>query len=106
MKEQDDLENAGAVELPIDGILDLHTFHPREVRDLLQEYLTACRVKGILEVRIIHGKGTGMLRETVHTLLKRLPEVVSFRLAGQDAGSWGATVARLRPLDHGHTGKE
>lgn len=100
MKEDEDFENAEAVELPIDGVLDLHTFHPREVRDLLPEYLIACREKGILEVRIIHGKGTGMLRETVHALLKRLPEVVSFRLAGQDAGSWGATIARLMPIDY------
>jgi DNA-nicking Smr family endonuclease len=99
MKE-DDCENAEPVELPIDGVLDLHTFHPREVRDLLPEYLMVCREKGILDVRIIHGKGTGMLRETVHALLKRLPEVVSFRLAGEDAGSWGATVVRLAPLDH------
>jgi dsDNA-specific endonuclease/ATPase MutS2 len=91
-------ENTEPVELPIDGILDLHTFRPQEVKDLLPEYLMACREKGILEVRIIHGKGTGMLRETVHSLLKRLPEVVSFSLAGQDAGSWGATVARLKDL--------
>jgi DNA-nicking Smr family endonuclease len=100
MKEDEDFENTEAVELPIDGTLDLHTFHPREVRDLLPEYLMACREKGILEIRIIHGKGTGMLRETVHALLKRLPEVVSFSLAGEDAGSWGATVVRLAPLDH------
>ena len=106
MKEDEDIENAEAVELPIDGILDLHTFHPREVRDLLPEYLTACRVKGILDVRIIHGKGTGMLRESVHALLRRLPEVVSFRLAGQDGGSWGATVVRLAPLDHAQRGKK
>jgi DNA-nicking Smr family endonuclease len=99
MKE-DDYKNAEVVELPIDGVLDLHTFHPREVRDLLPEYLAACRGKRILEVRIIHGKGTGMLRETVHALLKRLPEVVSFRLAGQDAGSWGATIVRLSPMDY------
>jgi len=104
MKEYEDFEKKEAVELPIDGILDLHTFHPREVRDLLPEYLTACREKGILEVRIIHGKGTGMLRETVHSLLKRLPDVVSFRLAGHEAGSWGATVALLSPLDQAHRG--
>jgi DNA-nicking Smr family endonuclease len=106
MEKYEDFEKSEAVKLPIDGILDLHTFHPREVRDLLPEYLTACRGKGILEVRIIHGKGSGMLRETVHTLLKRLPEVVSFRLAGEDGGSWGATIACLKPLDHAHTGKE
>jgi DNA-nicking Smr family endonuclease len=106
MTEEDDIENAEAVALPIDGILDLHAFHPREVRDLLPEYLTACREKGVLDVRVIHGKGTGMLRETVHALLKRLPEVVSFRLAGQDAGSWGATIVRLKPMANAQQGKK
>ena len=52
-------------------------------------------MKGILEVRIIHGKGTGMMRETVHSILKRMPEVVSFKLADETAGSWGATIAVL-----------
>ena len=83
------------VDFPIDGIIDLHTFQPGEVKNLLPEYLHACRNKGILEVRIIHGKGTGMMRETVHSILKRMPEVVSFRLADETAGSWGATIAVL-----------
>lgn len=87
------------VELPINGVLDLHTFHPREVKDLLPGYLHECLMKGILEVRVIHGKGTGMLRETVHAILKRLPEVASFRLADETAGSWGATLVQLRPSD-------
>jgi dsDNA-specific endonuclease/ATPase MutS2 len=91
-------EGFEAVELPIDGILDLHTFQPGEVKDLLPEYLALCRGKGIIEVRIIHGKGTGTLRETVHSILKRLPEVVSFKLAGEAGGSWGATVVTLRPM--------
>ena len=90
-------ERIAPIELPIDGILDLHAFRPREIKDLLPEYIALCRKKGILDVRIIHGKGTGTLRETVHSILKRLPDVVSFRLAGDDAGSWGATLARLRP---------
>jgi DNA-nicking Smr family endonuclease len=89
-------EEPEPVPLVVDGTLDLHTFHPRDVQSLVEEYLRACREKGILEVRIIHGKGTGALRETVHALLARLPEVVSFRLAGEDAGSWGATLVRLR----------
>jgi dsDNA-specific endonuclease/ATPase MutS2 len=59
-----------------------------------------CRRKGILNVRIIHGKGSGTLREVVHSVLKRLPEVVSFSLAGMDAGGWGATVAILRPMEY------
>lgn len=84
------------VELPIDGTLDLHTFRPGDVKDLLPEYLALCREKGIHEVRIIHGKGTGALRETVHAILKRMPEVASFRLAGESGGSWGATIATLR----------
>jgi len=85
-------------ELPIDGTLDLHTFHPRDVKSLVPEYLRACQEKGILDVRIIHGKGTGTLRRTVHATLERLPEVASFKLAG-DRGSWGATLVRLHPLD-------
>ena len=88
-------------ELPIDGTLDLHTFHPRDVKSLVPEYIQACRERGILDLRIIHGKGTGVLRKTVHAVLERLPEVASFALAG-DASSWGATIVRLRPLDDTH----
>jgi DNA-nicking Smr family endonuclease len=84
-----------AFELPIEGTLDLHAFDPRDVKSLVSEYLSACRQKGILEVRIIHGKGTGALRRSVHAVLKRMPEVQSFRLAG-DASSWGATIVHLR----------
>lgn len=97
--ESDNISEPEPVEIPINGILDLHTFRPREVKDLLPEYLHECRKRGILEVRVIHGKGSGMLRETVHTILIRLPEVASFRLADETAGSWGATVVALRPFD-------
>jgi dsDNA-specific endonuclease/ATPase MutS2 len=82
--------------LPIDGVLDLHTFRPKEVKDLVPEYLGECLLRGITEVRIIHGKGSGTLRRTVRSLLEKDPHVVSFRDADHEIGGWGATVVRLR----------
>jgi dsDNA-specific endonuclease/ATPase MutS2 len=83
-------------ELPINGVLDLHTFRPGDVKDLIPEYLAECRKRGIRQIRIVHGKGTGALRETVHAMLGKLPEVASFGLAPENAGGWGATVLTLR----------
>ncbi len=84
------------VAMPIDGTLDLHTFRPSEVGTLVPEWLEACRARGILEVRIVHGKGTGALRRTVAALLARSPLVETFRTADETGGGWGATIARLR----------
>lgn len=86
----------GLFDFPVDGVLDLHCFQPGEVKDLLPHYIALCKDKGILQVRVIHGKGSGRLRETVHAILRRLPEVVSFSLASSEAGGWGATVVVLR----------
>jgi DNA-nicking Smr family endonuclease len=91
-------EEEGAVTIPIDGTLDLHTFHPRDLGTLLPEYFNACRERGLLDVRVVHGKGKGILRTAVEAILARSPEVESFRRAGAGAGEWGATLVRLRPL--------
>jgi DNA-nicking Smr family endonuclease len=84
------------IQLPIDGVLDLHTFKPQEVKELVLDYLAACQDRGILSVRIIHGKGIGNLRRTVHFLLAKHPQVVSFAPASEHFGGWGATIVHLR----------
>ncbi|HKQ97058.1 MAG TPA: Smr/MutS family protein [Candidatus Polarisedimenticolia bacterium] len=85
------------VELPIDGTLDLHTFDPDEIERLLPDYFEACRERGLLEVRVVHGKGRGILKARVRALLDRIDAVASHRPAGEDAGGWGATLVTLRP---------
>ncbi len=86
----------GPIEQPINGVLDLHTFRPGEVKDLVPEYLTACRERGILQVRIIHGKGVGTIRNIVTSVLEKLPYVESFSTADEVGGGWGATIVVLR----------
>ena len=94
----DDQNREEPVSLPVDGVLDLHTFRPRDVKDVVLDYIELCREKGILEVRVIHGKGIGELRRTVHKLLERHPDVESFAIANQHYGGEGATIVRLRPV--------
>ncbi|MEP4932877.1 Smr/MutS family protein [Haloferula sp.] len=82
--------------IPITPELDLHTFRPSEIGELLPEYFAECLSEGIKSVRVIHGKGTGALREGVHSLLRRLPHVADFQYpAGGGSGGWGATWVRL-----------
>ncbi len=88
----------GPIQLPIEGVLDLHTFRPQDIKELVPAYVEACREKGILKIRIVHGKGIGNLRRTVHALLGRMPEVASFALASEPFGGWGATIVSLHPL--------
>lgn len=91
-----ELDDTQPLELPINGVLDLHTFRPKDINELIPDYLAECRKRGIHQIRIIHGKGIGALRETVHAILRRTPDVVSFGLAPENAGGWGATVLVLR----------
>jgi DNA-nicking Smr family endonuclease len=90
------VEDEAPAQLPIDGVLDLHAFRPEDVAELVQDYLDECQRAGIVEIRIIHGKGKGTLRRTVHAGLERRKDVVAFTLAPSDRGGWGATLVTLR----------
>ncbi|MGQ9609376.1 MAG: Smr/MutS family protein [bacterium] len=87
----DDLDN-DIIEMPIDGTLDLHTFSPREIKDLIPTYLNECLKLGITEVNIIHGKGKGVLRNIVHSILDKYPYIESYRYGD----SWGVTSVMLK----------
>ncbi len=96
MTDEKDVSPDGPVELPIDGVLDLHTFSPKDVKDLVPEYIGECVRRGVTDLRIIHGKGTGTLKAIVHSLLEKDPRVASFSDAGTGAGGWGATKVELQ----------
>ncbi len=85
------------VVLPIEDSLDLHSFAPRDIPDVVREYLAACVQQGLAEVRLIHGRGTGTQRSVVRSVLAAHPLVVEFADAPPERGGWGATVVRLRP---------
>lgn len=84
------------VAIEIDGILDLHPFSPKDLKTLIPDYLEECQKKGILEIKIIHGKGIGNIRRSVHALLERNSMVADYRLADLHSGSWGATIVHLK----------
>ena len=84
------------IDAPLSSELDLHTFLPKECADVVAEYVRAAQEAGMTAVRIVHGKGTGTLRTTVHALLQRSPDVVGFRGGDETSGSWGATIVTLR----------
>jgi DNA-nicking Smr family endonuclease len=86
-----------AVAIPITGELDLHAFAVREIPSLVAEYLRACRERGILQVRLAHGRGRGVQRAVVRRVLRSSPDVVSFADAAPHSGGWGATLVELRP---------
>ena len=85
------------VVLEICDILDLHTFSPKEIPEIVEAYLEEARRKGFTTVRIIHGKGVGVQRERVRAVLRRTPFVARFQMAPAQAGSWGATIVWFMP---------
>ena len=98
MCDDDDWTEDEIVTLPIDGVLDLHTFLPKDVKELVPEYIDACLERGITEIRIIHGKGKGVLRRVVVSILDKHPRVSSYRSAGAAFGGWGAVEVSLRAI--------
>ncbi|MDH3885720.1 MAG: Smr/MutS family protein [Desulfobacterales bacterium] len=84
------------IRIPIEDVLDLHTFRPRDIADLLDEYFAECIKAGIPSVRVIHGKGKGIQKKQVHKILKKHPLVQNFSDAPPEAGGWGATLVQLR----------
>jgi len=96
MKTRDDDESPPeVVQVPVEPILDLHTYDPRELEPLLDDYLRQAHAMGYETVRLIHGKGRGVLRTRVRVFLSRHPLVLAARDAPPTLGSWGATVVQL-----------
>lgn len=84
------------IEIPITDTLDLHPFRPDEIRDVVTEYLIEARGRGFGQVRLIHGRGIGVQRNNVQSLLRKLDFVEDFHDADPSGGGWGATVVILR----------
>ena len=85
------------VVLPIEDLIDLHAFSPKDIPSVVEEYLEECRRAGIYEVRIIHGRGKGIQRQIVRSILEKHPLVLSFKDAPSESGGWGSTVVVLKP---------
>jgi len=96
MNEEEQPSTERVVPLPITGELDLHSFRPQDLGELIPDYIEECRAKGIYKIRIVHGKGIGNVRRRVEAILARHPDVLSFAQAGEQMGGWGATIVMLR----------
>jgi dsDNA-specific endonuclease/ATPase MutS2 len=85
-----------AIRIPIEDVIDLHTFRPADIPDLIEDYIDECIRAGLTSVRIIHGKGMGLQKARVRELLRRHAQVLSFTDAPREAGGWGATIVALK----------
>ena len=95
--EYSEREGEETIRIPLEDSLDLHSFRPQEIPGVVEEYVQACQRAGFAEVRIIHGRGIGVQRRMVQSVLSKLPAVASFHDAPAERGGWGATVVYLRP---------
>jgi DNA-nicking Smr family endonuclease len=84
------------VEIPLQDSIDLHPFQPKDIPSVVEEYLEQCKQAGLRELRIIHGKGAGVQRNVIRSILQKHPAVESFHDAPLDAGSWGTTIVILK----------
>ena len=98
------MDEEGPIPLPLDGRLDLHLFHPRDVPALLDAYLGECRAAGVLRLEIVHGKGTGALGRRVRALLEARGDVLHMSVADEARGGWGVTLVTLKPVPGGGPG--
>src|SRR5215469_11640021 len=84
------------IRIPVTDVFDLHSIAPRDVEGVVEEYLEEARRLGLQALRLIHGRGIGVQRETVRRVLARTAFVQSFADAPPEAGGWGATIVTLR----------
>jgi dsDNA-specific endonuclease/ATPase MutS2 len=96
-KDQSETPFSDPVVLPLEDRIDLHAFQPRDIASVVEEYLQQCIEAGMLQVRIIHGRGKGVQKDIIRSILEKHPAVVSFHDAPPEAGGWGATVVVLKP---------
>jgi DNA-nicking Smr family endonuclease len=98
---ESDWDPEDGITLEVTDVLDLHSFPPREIRDLVRDYLELAEEKGLRELRIIHGRGVGVQRQTVRKILEKHPRVQDYQDAPSEAGGWGATLVWIRAGEEG-----
>ncbi len=94
--EPDDSAFDEPIILPLEDSIDLHAFSPKDIPSVVEEYLEQCHQAGFHEVRLIHGRGKGIQRQVVRTLLEKYPRILSFKDAPPESGGWGATIVQLK----------